>query len=287
MFSLKKLIFILKNGLNNPRFYIDSININWKTILLLPLLLTLLMAFNYTKILLPQLSATQEAVNASLPYLPEFSLKDRQLQLSPNEKPLYFKSNELQLIIDDQVTNLSEEGLVLSSPRQQAIDLSSRFNLLIIKNQIVFYHLDVDQLLFFSNVTIENDDQLSTMLSQISTHHFSIVSLVYLIAWLIALLSISYFILITAVLAGFLNVRLNFPLPLFIRVKLVIVCAFTPLLLIELIRLIFPQFSVLLFFQIAIVLYTIYIAFKQHTQFMHKLLSHIELVEKEEKREDE
>ncbi|MGX7108247.1 DUF1189 family protein [Facklamia miroungae] len=275
---MKKLFFILKNGLKNPRFYIESINLKWKHILVLPLIVTLLMAINFCLAILPTLHSIQDDIQESIAYLPDFKVNQGKLELIQGEKALHYHSRQFQLVIDDQITNLSkEEGLVLSSDKNSDLQLTSTFNLLLIKNQVLVYTPENEQLFTFEHDFIANQEALTTLLNYGSQFNWIQILLMVIVTWIGSSLSHLYFLIITAILTGILNARLNFPLPFSVRMKLVILCSFVPILLIETIKLIWPAFYVPFYLLVGLTLFIIYHTFKQHTLFMHQLLSHMDI----------
>ncbi|MCR8968729.1 DUF1189 domain-containing protein [Facklamia sp. 7083-14-GEN3] len=287
---MKKLFFILKNGLNNPRFYIESINVKWKQIIVLPLIVTILIAVNFGLALFPTLRSIQTDINESINYLPDFQIENGELKLKEDQKALYFESRQFQLIIDDQLTNLSkDEGLILKSENKRNPELTSIFNLLLVKNQIVVYTPENGQVFAFNHDMVTSKESLVTVLTYASQFNFiQIVSLI-IMTWIAAVFAHFYFIVITSLLTGILNIRLNFPLPFIVRMKLVMVCSVVPILMIELIKLVWSNFYVPFYLLVGLTLFIIYHSFKQHTLFMHQLLSHmdINIIKKEDIKSDE
>ncbi|MGF3194857.1 DUF1189 family protein [Facklamia sp. P13055] len=287
---MKKLFFILKNGLNNPRFYIESLNVKWKQVLVLPLIITILMALNFGKALFPTLRSIQTDINESINYLPDFHINAGELQLNEGEKALYYESRQFQLIIDDQLTNLSEgEGLILKSVDNRDPQLTSTFNLLLVKNQILVYTPENGQVFAFNHDMVTNKENLAAVLTYASQFSLTQLFFTIIMTWIAAVLAHFYFLVITSLLTGILNMRLNFPLPFMVRMKLVMVCSFVPILMIEIIKLLWSGFYVPFYLFVGLTLFIIYHTFKQHTLFMHQLLSHmdINIIKEEDIKTDE
>ena len=286
---LKRLIFILKHGLKSPRFYIEGLSLKWKQLLILPLIVALFMALNLTRQLSPLMFNLQTELKDSVSYLPQFQVEDGTMHLDSGEKALYYQAELFQLIIDDQVKFIdsNEESLIVNQQNEE-LALDQTFNLLLAENQIIFYTKENQQLLNFPNYLISNRQELQTILNHFSEAKLSHWLLLIFACFIATTISYWYLMLISAILAGILNFRLNFPLPLHFRLKLAIVCSFTPLIIIECIKMIFPAFTIHFYLFTLLIVLLLYHTFKEHTLFMRDVLSKIDVLadQPEDKKND-
>jgi hypothetical protein len=77
-------------------------------------------------------------------------------------------------------------------------------------------------------------------------------------------------------MAGFFNVRLTRAINFKARLKLTVVISFVPILLLELMSILIPGFVATQFTLAAITLFLLYLAFKNHTKFIHTIMNNLD-----------
>src|SRR5699024_12863721 len=107
---MKKIFNLLKLGLKNPRYYIESINVPWKYIHLVAfgsiLAMTLAMFVN----IIPVFSQISDDFSNAVEYIPEYSLSEGTLNIAEGEKPLYYQSDSVQIVIRSEERRVGKES---------------------------------------------------------------------------------------------------------------------------------------------------------------------------------
>ena len=273
---MKAIFSIIKRGLQNPRFYLEALSVNWKSYFLFSLLMAFILSINTIRIAVPILDDLQSNIETSIHYIPSYETKDREIVLNNGQKPLYYQSEYFQLIVDDQLTNLdSSGGLTLPKESLTRIDSKAWVNLFILKNQAMLFVKNAQYSQVLPLEIIGTDRQLKESLLSLSGMQGIFYAILFFTALIAAWLIYGYIILVNAIIIGLLNIRLTVPLPFSGRIKLSMLLSALPLLVIEILQWIDYEWAIPYYFVFFASFLIAYFAFKSHTQFMQELLEHI------------
>ncbi|MBG9980073.1 DUF1189 family protein [Facklamia sp. DSM 111018] len=274
---MKFVVLLLKRGLENPRFYIEALHIKWRYLFVLSCLISALIGLNYQIEIQPVVQNLKDNILSSTEYIPHYQVENGELKLEDKEKALYYHSEYFQLIVDDQVQNKDiHGGIQLQTKNPNQIDPSTLINLFIIKDQMILYTKGSPQIFTMNLKTFSNEEVLKDQILAISNQSLAITIIIYFACMMIAFLTYWYLMLLTGLFAGLLNVKLNMPLPLLARMKMSIITSFVPLLMIQIIRFFIPSFHVNYYLFIALIIFLIYLSFKNHTQHLHNIVKDLQ-----------
>ena len=274
---MKSVVLLLKRGLENPRFYIESLHIKWRYLVVLSCIISALIGLNYQIEIQPVVHNLKDNILSSANYLPHYQVKDGELILEDKEKALYYHSEYFQLIIDDQIQNKDKHGgISLQTKNPNQIEPSTLINLFIIKDQMILYTKGSPQIFTMDLQAFSNDGILKAQIQAISKQSLPIKCFIYFTCFIMAFLTYWYLMLLTGLFAGLLNFKLNMPLPLLARMKMSIITSFVPLLMIQFIRFFIPSFHINYYLFIALIIFLIYLSFKNHTQHLHNIVKDLQ-----------
>lgn len=273
MYNVNNMFKILKRGLENPRFYIEALNIKWKHLILLSLFIALIMGINVTRDLSPILEDIQTNITDSVQFIPSFTIEDQQLVIADEEAAVYYQSEFFQLVIDDQIEgDFSQAGISLPEETASRISTETWVNLIIGQEDAAVAIRGNSQIISLNLNVIGSKENLSQIILTSSQYSFISYSVLLIIGILSAFISYWYIMLLTGLLSGILNYRLNIPIPLPARIKLSIIASFVPILAMELLSFLIPGFSVSYYLIILTTIIILYMTFRNHTFFMQNLM---------------
>lgn len=273
---MKKIFNLLKLGLKNPRYYIESINVPWKYIHLVAfgsiLAMTLAMFVN----IIPVFSQISDDLSNAVEYIPEYSLSEGTLNIAEGEKPLYYQSDSVQIVIDDSIN--TEMGFETEIPAEQREMLmpSSPFGIFIIEDYAFLTVGEVVQEIPGYDYLFANNHRFELFLNYIVEESFSINTMMFVVMLVTAFFVYWFQIILISIMAGFFNVRLTRAINFKARLKLTVVISFVPILLLELMSILIPGFVATQFTLAAITLFLLYLAFKNHTKFIHTIMNNLD-----------
>lgn len=274
--KLKYMFKLLKLGLKNPRFYIEALNLKWKNLFVLSLLAMLALSGSIVVQTLPLIDSISNDVTAAVDHVPEFQFEDGLLKLEDNEKSLYYQSNFFQLVIDDTVSSRGMQNYIpIDTTKANKLSTDTLLNLLVLQDQTIviiagnFYRIP-DYYHLFSN-----QDSLITLLQSIDSQKATMLTSVFITAFIFSFFIYWFQMLLIAAVAGWFNARLTQKILFKMRLKLSIIVSFVPLILLQLMDAILPFFRSSYFMLMFITLYIIYLAFKNHTEFIRNLMQKI------------
>ncbi|GAB7232702.1 DUF1189 family protein [Facklamia hominis] len=276
---MKRTFLILKAALSNPRYFIEGIDLAWSKHVILALIVTLFMALNTFIAIRPSYQNLLDNIGQADTHVPKFQVKNEELQLASGEKSLYYHSAPFQLVVDDQLVNHSTDGgLILNNEDAEKISSNSLVNLILSKDQILFYLKGQNQLMTFDYQIIPNEASLHQSLDLLRMSK----PLVFFSTFLLSFLFYAYLIALTTLFSGILNFWLNTPLTFSYRLKLVIMCSFFPLIFLQIIQMFLPNFYLPIFAIVVLILMIAYYAFKRHTLFIREVMQKIQTIDKDE-----
>lgn len=284
---MKYTFKILRLGLKNPRFYIEAFNLKWRYLFFVSFLAMLALSANIATQALPFINSVSHDITASVDYIPEFSFVDGNLELAEDQKPIYYQSNAFQLIIDDTLKSRGIQNFIpVDTDKVDSISNNTLFNLLLLQDQSIavimgnMYRIPDTSLLFSDQKGLKN--LLLTIDSQKAVMLFSI----FLTSLVFSFFIYAIQMLLIASVAGWFNARLTQTIPFKMRLKLSIMASFIPLVLLQIMDAFLPFFNSNYILLLFITLYIIYLAFKNHTEFVQDLMKKINKNELD-KREEE
>lgn len=284
---MKYTFKILKLGLKNPRFYIEAFNLKWRYLFFISFLAMIALAANIATQALPFISSVSNDVTASVEYIPEFSFEDGSLQLAEGEKPVYYQSNAFQLIVDDTLKSRGIQNFIpIDNDKLSSISTDTLFNLLILQDQSIAVIMGNMYRIPDSSLLFSNQEDLKNLLLSIDSQKAIMLISIFLTALLFSFFIYWLQMLLIASVAGWFNTRLTQEIPFKMRLKLSIMASFIPLVLLQVMDAFLPFFSSNYILLLFITLYIIYLAFKNHTEFVQELMKKINKTELDKKEEE-
>lgn len=284
---MKYTFKILKLGLKNPRFYIEAFNLKWRYLFFISFLAMIALAANIATQALPFISSVSNDVTASVEYIPEFSFEDGSLQLAEGEKPVYYQSNAFQLIVDDTLKSRGIQNFIpIDNDKLSSISTDTLFNLLILQDQSIAVIMGNMYRIPDSSLLFSNQEDLKNLLLSIDSQKAIMLISIFLTALLFSFFIYWFQMLLIASVAGWFNTRLTQEIPFKMRLKLSIMASFIPLVLLQVMDAFLPFFSSNYILLLFITLYIIYLAFKNHTEFVQELMKKINKTELDKKEEE-
>ncbi|UUX34587.1 DUF1189 family protein [Fundicoccus culcitae] len=269
---MRQLFKLLFQALRNPRHYIETINMKWRTILILPLIATLVITMNLLVLTDTILEGFFSDISMATQYVPEYTIEEATLTLNEAEKPLYYQSDFFQLVIDDTIENRGiQMNIPIPNEKAAAISDDTPLNLFLFKNQAVAMIGGVHNILDYSNPLLSND-RLTSLMSSVNNQQFSILSAVFISYFVSATIFYWIQMFVIALLAGIFNMRLTQPLKYRTRLKLTVIISFVPLILIQIINSLFPTIQYSTYLLQIITLFIYYMALKDHSRFIRSLM---------------
>lgn len=284
---MKYTLKILKLGLKNPRFYIEAFNLKWRYLFIISFMAMVALAANIATQALPFVNSVSNDVTASIEYIPEFYFAEGNLQLAEGEKPLYYQSNTFQLIVDDTLKSRGIQNFIpIANDKVDSISTNTLFNLLILQDQSIAVIMGNMYRVPESSQLFSNHTALNRLLLSIDSQKPMMLISIFLTALVFGFFIYWLQMLLIASVAGWFNTRLTQVIPYKLRLKLSIMASFIPLVLLQIMDAFLPFFRANYILLLFITLYIIYLAFKNHTEFVQELMKKINKNELD-KREEE
>lgn len=276
---MKKIFNLLRLGLKNPRYYIEAINVPWRYINFVALLSILMMTFSMFISIIPTFSRIASDFQAASDYVPDFIIRDGQLELSDDAKPLYYQSDSLKIVIDDSISTTTEYKSGISNEQKAMLEQSSAIGIYLLDDySFITIGQTINEIPAYEYL-FANSHRFGLFLDYIAEESFSINSVLFFVLFFSSAIIYLFQILFISILAGFFNIRLTRAITFKSRVKLTIIISFVPLVLLELISILIPGFIVTQFTLSVITLFILYLAFKNHTQFIHTIMNNLEEID--------
>lgn len=276
---MKKTFNLLRLGLKNPRYYIEAINVPWRYINFVALLSILMMTVSMFASILPAFSRISDDFQAAVNYVPEFTFTNKELSLKDNAKPLYYQSDSLKIMIDDSISSTATYESDISKEQRNILESNSIIGIYLISDYAFITIGQTAQEIPAFDYLFANKYRFELFLKYFAEKSFSMSGMLFIILFISS--SIIYWLqmLFISLLAGFFNVRLTRAITFRSRLKLTILISFVPILLLELMAIIIPGFIVTQFTLAMITLFILYLAFKNHTKFIHAIMNNLDEIE--------
>lgn len=273
MFILKRLLLIIKHGLNDPRYFIDSLNLSFKQLIPLRLLAITLMALTMTVNSSSLIQEMVTGVEGAFQHVPTYQVENGKLHLE--EPALYYQTDFFQLVVDDEVF-LTQDGIKVPTKRVSAISSSQPISLLVVNNGVSVSLLNQPYRLAGGLDYFSDNKQLAHFLQSVHKQQSQMYAILFVSQWIVTVGVYWLFIVFTAWLAQMFNLRLTQPIRFKNRMKLVTTISFVPIIAVCVIQMIFPSFVYGFHAVVIATLYIMYQALKSHTDFLKKIMSFIE-----------
>ncbi|PMB84312.1 DUF1189 domain-containing protein [Dolosicoccus paucivorans] len=273
MFILKRLLLIIKHGLNDPRYFIDSLNLSFKQLMPLRLLAITIIALTMTVNSSNLIQEMVTGVEGSAEHVPTYQIENGKLHLE--EPALYYQTDFFQLIVDDEAF-LTQEGIKIPTKRATAVSSSQPISLFILNNGVSVSLLNQPYRIAGGLDYFKDNKQLAYFLQSVYKQQPQMYAILFISQWIVTIGVYWLFIVFTAWLAQIFNLRLTQPIQFKNRVKLVTTISFIPIIAVCVLQMIFPSFMYGFHAVVIATLYIMYQALKSHTEFLKKIMSFIE-----------
>lgn len=277
MFILKRLLLIIKHGLNDPRYFIDSLNLSFKQLLPLRLLSITMIALTLTVNSSSIIQEIVHSVEASSQYVPTYQVENGKLRLK--EPALYYQTDFFQLIVDDEAY-LTPDNIQIPTRRSKAVSDSQPLSLFILNNGVSVSLFNQPYRVSNGLSYFSNNHTLTSFLQSIYKQQNQMYGILFVSQWLLSIGIYWLFSVFVAWLAQGFNLRLTQSIRFTNRVKLVIAISFIPIITVCVVKMIFPTFAYSAHAVILSTLYILYQALKSHTEFLKKVISFLEKEDK-------
>lgn len=271
---MKKNIFkFLLKAYKEPRLFIQIIAVKFRQLRHLAIVAIMIAATSMTIGTQSYFNEISQNIANAATFVPEYQYINGQLQLAENEKPLYYRSKNFQLVIDDSIeSNKQLDDITLEKDKAKAIDSNTFINLYLFKNSAFakvggqFYRLREAESGFVSRAT------LIRLLNALNEHPYITLFSQWISYFVVNLLTYVLLILLLTLVTTGLNHRISTPFSFWQRIKLTMAISFAPYVLIQIVKMFVPDF-VGSFFALGIFLMIyLYQMVIRHTLFVKEFL---------------
>lgn len=271
---MKKNIFkFLLKAYKEPRLFIQIIAVKFRQLCHLAIVAIMIAATSMTIGTQSYFNEISQNIANAATFVPEYQYINGQLQLAENEKPLYYRSKNFQLVIDDSIeSNKQLDDITLEKDKAKAIDSNTFINLYLFKNSAFakvggqFYRLSEEESGFVSRAT------LIRLLNALNEHPYITLFSQWISYFVVNLLTYVLLILLLTLVTTGLNHRISTPFSFWQRIKLTMAISFAPYVLIQIVKMFVPDF-VGSFFALGIFLMIyLYQMVIRHTLFVKEFL---------------
>ncbi|MCW6663390.1 DUF1189 domain-containing protein [Aerococcaceae bacterium NML190073] len=266
---MKKIISLIARGLRNPRHYIEALGLKRRQLQQIAFSAILVMSVaSFLMIVLPLLHVAEDIAGVA-EYIPNYTVNNQELTIQAPDKPLYYQADYAQVIIDDTVirTGISN-SILIPDDKARTINPGSLIGLYVFKDQAF---LSLNQTLYsfddIHNGTI-SPDALIAYVNSFAKMKGAILLVAFITTFIMSALSYLVQMLVIASMVSGFNLHLTQPIPFKDRLRLTMTVSLFPLILLQGLSLpVTIQFVLLM----AITLYTIFLMFKKHTDFIRNI----------------
>lgn len=272
---MKKIVSFIYKAYRHPRLFIQLIAVRFRQLLKLSSLVILLTTTFLTLGNQRIIHQLNQSFTGAIEHLPDYQYQDGQLSLDKGEKPLYYHSSYLQLVIDDTVqTKGNPASIQLDQDKVTVLREPSLIGLYLFQDQAYAqvagrnYQLNIQ-----TNDSVLSREALSSYLAVFQSQSWLIFASQWIILLVITILTYWFQQLIYATLLSSFNRQLAMPLDFKQRLKLSIGLSAFPMIVLSFIRLLFPGFISGMILTGFIIFFTFHHAIKEHTFFVQKMFS--------------
>lgn len=271
---MKKNIFkFLLKAYKEPRLFIQIIAVKFRQLRHLAIVAIMIAATSMTIGNQPYFNEISQNIADASTFVPDYQYINGQLQLAHNEKPLYYRSKNFQLVIDDSIeSNKQLEDITLEKDKAKAIDSKTFINLYLFKNSAFakvggqFYRLSETESGFVSKAT------LIRLLNALNEHPYITLFSQWISYFVVNLLTYVLLILLLTLVTTGLNHRISTPFSFWQRIKLTMAISFAPYVLIQIVKIFVPGFVGSFFALGVFLMIYLYQMVIRHTLFVKEFL---------------
>ena len=274
---MRNLINIVRHGVRNPRYYIESLNINWWILQLGMALVTLILAISTMLKVTPLIQQISTEMSEAIEYLPNYEIQNNVLQLEENSKPLYYEGSYFKLIIDDDLKRESLNQRALNEERPSTLKSTKFLSLFILQD-------DVTAVLNQQVITIPNGQylvgnphRLKLLLDYPQTNQISMFLSIVFSYFMMFFIRYWFDLILINGIAGLFNFRLTRPILWRDRLKIMTVISYAPVLLLEAVSWIFPLISSSFLILSTLCLVIFFICLRNHTQYIQFIMKTLDI----------
>lgn len=279
-----KLIFeILSKTIKEPRFIMQSISLNRKQLASIIILINILLALSSLVHIIPLThNLANDVANASN-FLPEFKqTMTGKLDIAEGDKPLYYQSDNFQLVIDDTITYHQDGSIPISNEQRGKMSSNSLMSLFLFENTAFFLAQDNLIEIPLQIDIFRSPNNLRILLNYYKNHLSTMLMPVFIILLVASILT--YFIelgLLTFFL-GIFSIPMIMQTPFKARFKLVVIASIYPIILVELLSFIFTIPLGRYLWIMVLTIFNIQRMIVDHSKFLYQLFDSSKFDDKEE-----
>lgn len=268
---MKYVFQILWHGFQNPRHFIQSLNLNWKQVVGLMAIIVMVLASGGLMQAKPAIDSIGEEFAMASQYVPEFTNQMGVISLQDGEKPLYYQSSNFQLVVDDSIVAESNlTSVPLTDEQRESINTTTPFNLFIFKNISFLSALGIMRPIPNQWPFLLNNTNLNVLLNFYNNNTWRVLIPVFISLFFSHLLIYTIEIAIMALILGLYNLRLSQPLTFGQRFKMAITVSALPFIGLQILFLFFPLGNIYTWATLVSIV-IVYFVFQNHTRFVHDL----------------
>ncbi|MGY4104102.1 DUF1189 family protein [Ignavigranum ruoffiae] len=279
------LFRIIANSLKEPRFYIEVRQFKLRKLFVLSLIPILLMTLNSYLNLQPMVANIQNQIYQVGQYVPDFNYEQGYLAISESDKPLYYQSDDVQIVIDPSLkSNPLFHNIPMSQEKFQRIDATKRFQLYLLYDQA---YLSLDQSAYDLTdpaKTFVNRAHFLKLLENFKASSLIFKTVVGVTSFLYAVLAYAIMLTLLTLMAKIFNRFLNHPLGFRPRLKIMIAITLVPLILFELLKMIWPALNLPLFIFVPFILFIYFQSFKDYTELVQGFIKVSQKIQAEQEK---
>lgn len=283
---MRILLLIIYYSLSSPRYFVEAHYHKLKSVIGVAMIPILMMTLTQVLMIYPQIQSFYKDVSKAETYIPTFAYQNDKLVISEGDKPLYFRSDNLQVVVDDTARTVPIFNTIpISREKFDKIKDFSGVSLFILRDQAFVKYQDFEAEIPDPAMNLVTSNQLKSTLQSVVSHQWLSLIPLLLFSFLFAFTYYWFANLICAIIVGGMNQFLNQKLKIKERLKIVVPITFIPIILTEFIKMWLPGFSLSILVLALYVMIIYYRAFISYTQFINELIISYENQPKEEYRE--
>lgn len=270
---MKKIITIIRQGVSDPRHFVQAINLKWRYLLLVMINYLALATIATTVALSPVVRGLSDEMQGAIEHLPTFNVENNRLALAEDSKALYYTADNFQLVVDDQIDHPTGT-LASNDALASKLDQSKPVNLFFLEDGVYVYTPIVDQLfkmdgLYGSDWT---QDSLAETFQNFGMHNQFIVIGLVVSAFVHVTFDYFFILLVASLLCAIFNVMLNKPIRFGSRFKIMTLLSFIPLLVLQVANIFLGMITGQTNITLIILLFIYYLALRNHSRFVQKVM---------------
>ncbi len=279
---MKSVFNIITKSIKEPRYALQSMTLKNSKIVLVILVMNLLLTLTAMFHVVPITQNLATDVAGASTHLPNFSqTMDGQLVIADGDKPLYYHSDNFQLVLDDTIVKEEDGTVPIQAEQSEQISQDTPLNLFLFKNvayvgmgnNLTEIPLGID--------LFTTPNNLSQLLNFYVNHPSRILIPIFLSFFFVSLMSYLLELLLLTLFSGAFILTLM-QVPFGKRFKLVVIASVLPILLVKLIELFIAMpFSNYIWIMLLTFL-NIQRMFIDQSRFLNKLFENSQFTSREE-----